>query len=480
MLRIFTILSCLSLLLFLPFLNPVAAKTGDSPAGQPVANPTLFCMGACPTVANPSSALSGSPRTSGAPCRTNNSVSESPVREDNAKSKKKSKHKKKENGGGGVSNSTEKLLKQLIQLLTSLLGGESNLAGIQSGSGSGSESKKKSGKESEKKSGSESKKKSGNESGSSAQPCPPSPAASSGGGTSGYSGGTGNTTPSKAASPSKAAPSSAATQRAAAPSSGQPASAGGAGGTGNAAPAASGAPAAPAAPGAAAGGAKVPVGTKEVFKADFETGDTSQWGKCQTKSTNGNCGKGSGYSIQIVQDAPKAGKYAARFELRPGDTVASGERTEFHSSAPGPGSKEGDEYWFSWSQKFDNSWTPPTSNWYIILQWHDQSNSSPPIAVEVQKNGDIIVSQSGAGKNAKKLGTVKKGVWTDYVLHIKFSKNAGTGFIEGWENGVQTLPKYNRATMGVGDNYLKQGIYRGKGETSNSVVFVDEMRITAP
>jgi hypothetical protein len=214
--------------------------------------------------------------------------------------------------------------------------------------------------------------------------------------------------------------------------------------------------------------------TKLVFNGDFETGNLTQWSSCQTKFDNGSCGNGSGYAITLVPDA-RQGKFAAKFELHDGDTVANGERTEVVSEAKGPVASEGDEYWYTWSEKFDATFRNPTG-WFIILQWHDQSNGSPPVAVEVTENGDIEVSHGGTGKNAHKLGTIHKGVWTDYTLHIKFS--GSNGFVEGWENCVPTMPKYSAKTLGAGSTYLKEGIYRHQGSGFPAIVYADGMTVT--
>ncbi len=224
---------------------------------------------------------------------------------------------------------------------------------------------------------------------------------------------------------------------------------------------------------------QVPVGTKEVFVGNYDTGNFSQWSTCQWKGMNSGCSSYSGadYMAKIVNDG--AGhETAARYEVRPGDEPDfGGERAEV--TAPETADVvEGDERWYEFSVKFDNSFTNPTGGWFIVLQFHSGSGS-PPLAINVSSSGTVDIGGDGVTHPNLSLGPVRKGVWTNYVLHAKFSSNASTGFVEGWENGVQTVPKTNRATMSSSSNYMKSGLYRGP-DSSTSIVYLDGLRVTAP
>lgn len=87
---------------------------------------------------------------------------------------------------------------------------------------------------------------------------------------------------------------------------------------------------------------------------DFETGDFSQW-LVQNKSHND---PGSTYvqtySATIQNTNVAEGSYAARFEVRDGDTAAgSNERSEVQGPYPDSGAAPGEERWYSWYTKFD-------------------------------------------------------------------------------------------------------------------------------
>lgn len=234
---------------------------------------------------------------------------------------------------------------------------------------------------------------------------------------------------------------------------------------------------------AAAAPTAVPVGSRELFVGDYETGDFSQWQTCQAKNLNARCrtiGTGND-QMRIVEGAEAhQGRFAARFNIRPGDVPPFGgrERSEVQSNAEGAVVREGDERWYQWSMKFPADFQNPRGVWFIVLQWHS-AKGSPPLAINVGSKGEIVIGGDGLkGEPRRTIGTVRPGEWVDYVLHVKFSRSRDTGFIEGWENGRQTVPRYDRASMVDGSNYLKQGVYRDSGPPT--WVMQDGLRVTAP
>ena len=228
----------------------------------------------------------------------------------------------------------------------------------------------------------------------------------------------------------------------------------------------------------------VPVGPREVFVGDFETGDFSQWGQCQSKLTNSKCsgvGKGN-RTMKIVSgpDQVRQGRFAAQFNVQPGDVPDFGgsERSEVQSNAKGAVVEEGDERWYQWSTKFPADFENPTSDFFIILQWHS-AEGSPPLAVNVSKKGTVDIGGDGVkDRPTKTIGKVRPGEWVDYTLHVMFSQDKKKGFVEAWENGKQTVPLTRRATMVDESNYLKQGIYRRGGK--EVTILQDGLRVTAP
>lgn len=243
------------------------------------------------------------------------------------------------------------------------------------------------------------------------------------------------------------------------------------------------------------GGLDIPGNT--IWTGDYETGGTSQWSGCQRAAT---------YSIQVGSGRVRQGSYAARYEVRDGDTpIDSNERSECQK---GTGEVEGSDRWYSWSTYFDDGF--PTSNaspngWFTFSQWHgNASTGSPPVALYLE-NGQIVLKLHRQSSPASYVGIITPwgtpfaghaGRWTDFKMHIKWSASDSVGTVELWMDGVkQTMnwPQGGNAAAygGVGSSivrsrtlipgygaYYKQGIYRDGGTSGTAVVYQDAFRIT--
>lgn len=231
----------------------------------------------------------------------------------------------------------------------------------------------------------------------------------------------------------------------------------------------------------------VMVGPLEIFVADYETGDFSQWGHCQSAVLNGDCTEvdGSHRSMQIVEDPDMhRGRYAARFAVHKGDIpeFGGGERSEVAAGDDEQAdTREGDERWYEWSMRFPENFENPTGNWFIVMQWHAGEGGSPPLTINISDDGTVDIAGDGTDEPEQTIGPVRRGEWTDYVLHAKFSADHDTGFVEAWENGEQTVPKTARQTMTSDNNDLKMGIYRDEdaGDGPAEVLF-SGLRVTGP
>ena len=126
---------------------------------------------------------------------------------------------------------------------------------------------------------------------------------------------------------------------------------------------------------AVAGG--VPIGSREVFRGDFDAGDLTQWRTAQTKDHNGRPGTYDTRSISVRDGGPRH-PTAARFEVRDGDvpSFGGGERAEVRVEDAGD-VRSGDERWYEFSLMFEPG-PNPTGGWFIPMQWHAVDNSPPP------------------------------------------------------------------------------------------------------
>ena len=71
-----------------------------------------------------------------------------------------------------------------------------------------------------------------------------------------------------------------------------------------------------------------------------------------------------------------------------------------------------------------------------------------------------------------------RGVWHDFVLHVRWSASADLGFVELWYDGQKVLERTVLQTLFAGTyTYLKQGLYRDSAIQPTGVVYHDGMTI---
>ncbi len=205
-----------------------------------------------------------------------------------------------------------------------------------------------------------------------------------------------------------------------------------------------------------------------LWKGDFETGNASQWSKEEKVNSN---------RLLVVADRVREGAYAMRVQVDQGDNPirASGNRNELvyvDDSLMG-GMAEGAERYYAWSTLFDESY-PSEKTWQVFTQWHHTGlNGSPP--VEFYVIGEEMRMRVG-GAQAQDMWTapLQRGVWNDFVVHVKWSSDPSVGFVELYHNGQQVVPPTPMATMYPGDGvYVKQGLYRNATIAAQGVVFHD-------
>ncbi|WP_257454897.1 polysaccharide lyase [Archangium lipolyticum] len=200
-----------------------------------------------------------------------------------------------------------------------------------------------------------------------------------------------------------------------------------------------------------------------VWKGDFETGNLSQWDREQSVASN---------RLLVVNSPVREGRYALKVTVHQGDDPinASGNRNELlylDRAAPGT------EYFYKWSTLFPKSF-PRSSKWALFTQWHHDGNGgSPPLEFYVV---DDQINLRMGGQNGKIVwrAPVQREHWNDFILHVKWSPDANTGFVELYHDGKVVLPKTKVATQYSGQrNYLKMGLYRDSSIAPTGIVFHD-------
>ncbi|MFI6682476.1 polysaccharide lyase [Streptomyces sp. NPDC050485] len=159
----------------------------------------------------------------------------------------------------------------------------------------------------------------------------------------------------------------------------------------------------------------------------------------------------------------------------------------------------GSEDWYGFSVYLPSNWQKdPQSS--ILAQWHAVLNDpgktkgngdgSPPVSLSVA--GDHwqmklhwntqggISSGPGSGHKTIDLGAITPGVWTDFVLHAKWS-NTSAGLVQLWKAGHQVMD-YNGPidySAQVGP-YFKLGIYHPDWKSFKKSKYQQDTTATGP
>jgi hypothetical protein len=140
--------------------------------------------------------------------------------------------------------------------------------------------------------------------------------------------------------------------------------------------------------------------------------------------------------------------------------------------------KVGSEWWYGWSSMIDPSWRDQNNTWYIIQQFHQHGQGTPP----------LMQSYSGGVWSIRCLASIcgddfilwqkaiPKGQWVDWIYQIKWSPG-DDGFVRVWMNGELVLDHRGpNAHDAVAGPYFKFGIYRGANDQETQVMWNDEYR----
>jgi hypothetical protein len=201
-----------------------------------------------------------------------------------------------------------------------------------------------------------------------------------------------------------------------------------------------------------------PARASVMWRGDFQSGDLSQW---TSKETVG------GRLTVVTDPVPPGDTYALRAVVKQGDVVYGGTRNEVDYETDRPG--EGDDRYYHWQTMFPSDFQA-ADYWQLFTQWHQYVNGgSPPLALMVW--GENIKLGNNLDHYFWSTPLVR-GVWHDFIIHVKWSSDPSVGGVELWYEGQQVLPFSNAATLYPHDTvYLKQGLYRKNIITQDQTVY---------
>ncbi|UCG59171.1 MAG: polysaccharide lyase [Phycisphaerales bacterium] len=221
------------------------------------------------------------------------------------------------------------------------------------------------------------------------------------------------------------------------------------------------------------------------FRGDFETGSLEGW-------------RTSGNPPAVCSSPTRAGAYAMKTSLdRRKDKVA------YRTEVSGPASQIGKEYWYGFSILLPEDYVPDNI-WEIVAQWHGvpdfdigENWRNPVMALSTTGGKWGFVSRwdskrntfeggkrSYGGTKQYDLGAYATGVWTDWVVHVKWS-HGSDGILGVWKNGQKVVTQGGpNAFNDKKGPYFKMGLYKGwkdpkrqSDAVSSRVLYHDEFRM---
>jgi hypothetical protein len=199
-----------------------------------------------------------------------------------------------------------------------------------------------------------------------------------------------------------------------------------------------------------------------LFDSDFEDESLEGW-------------RISGNAPTITNERARAGRRALRTSLD-----RRKDRVPYRTEVSGPRADVGKEYWYGFSIFLPQSYRTDRI-WEIVAQWHgvpdldDGENWRNPVMALSTTNGrwdwvsrwDDKRNTFASGKReyggTRKydLGPYERDVWTDWVVHIKWSYGPD-GVLEVWKNGAKVIEQNGpNAFNDQRGPYFKMGLYKG-------------------
>ena len=205
------------------------------------------------------------------------------------------------------------------------------------------------------------------------------------------------------------------------------------------------------------------------WRGGFETGDLSQWDSVQRAAPD---------RIRVVRDPVTEGRRAARFEVRPGDSLPGTGTEDLRAEVATLRRRDprGSERWYRWFTWFDKGFpTGDPDSFVTFTQFKKDGEGGGPVSFMVW--GDQVQLRTDEIHWSARLEPRR---WHEFLFHVRWSPDPNVGFVELWYDGEHVVPRTKADTMHhdeqgrVLDNYLKQGLYQAAGLPA-AVVFHDGM-----
>jgi hypothetical protein len=213
-----------------------------------------------------------------------------------------------------------------------------------------------------------------------------------------------------------------------------------------------------------------PASAEILFKADFETGDFSQF---SGKSKNIKPGH-----IEVVTDTVHSGKYAGRFTIHE-DDVFNARQLRVQVNGPKVTAVEGSDTFVSFYMYMkdppkdrDNFFywegSPPPRYNNVMTWWVEPKGVGPGTSV---KFGTGNLGRNGVHWE----GDFTVGRWHQLGMHIHWSEDPAAGIVKLWWDGLVVLDKKVRTKGPQGVYFSQPGIHRDPHTRSEDTIYFDDI-----
>jgi hypothetical protein len=206
-----------------------------------------------------------------------------------------------------------------------------------------------------------------------------------------------------------------------------------------------------------------------LFKADFETGDFSQFSGLSKNIKPGH--------IEVVSDIVHAGKYAGRFTIHE-DNVFNKRQLRVQANGPKVTVQEGSDTFVSFYMYMKDAPKDRDNFFYWEGSPPPRYNNVMTWWVEPKADGSGTSVKYGTGNLGRNgvhwEGDFTVGQWHQLGMHIHWSEDPAQGNVKLWWDGELVLDKKVQ-TKGPQTVYFSQpGIHRDPHTKSEDTIYFDD------
>ena len=198
-----------------------------------------------------------------------------------------------------------------------------------------------------------------------------------------------------------------------------------------------------------------------LWRGDFETGTLEQWP-----------GAAKLMGVQVVTAPVRAGRYAVRIDASNAAERKGNDRIEFQHQPKAPGTAEGTERFFAWSLYTPKRLEPGhhSLGYFEVRNLWTQVMAFEAEGEDIKFSTRVPYALRWTGK-----GRFTPGRWHDFVVHVRWSRDAQQGFVEVWFDGEKVVPLTHTATLrDENEIFLQVGLFR-KSSAVPETLFLDQV-----